>query len=82
MYFCHVSCTDPVCDLSVYPCSPVADRGAGSEAELDSSITEGPSFSESLKHFRSFAGGRSASPASGFNKVRPLPAAEPGLGRY
>ena len=47
-------------------CSPLADR---SETELDSSITEGPSFSESLKHFKSFAGGRSASPASAFNKV-------------
>ncbi|XP_043217689.1 talin-2-like isoform X2 [Amphibalanus amphitrite] len=48
--------------------SPLADRGAGSEAEMDSSITEGPSFSESLKHFKSFAGGRSGSPASNFNK--------------
>ena len=59
-------------------CSPAGDRGAGSEAELDSSITEGPSFSESLKHFRSFAGGRSASPASGFNKVRGRSSAVPG----
>ncbi|XP_037077227.1 LOW QUALITY PROTEIN: talin-2-like [Pollicipes pollicipes] len=32
--------------------APAADRGA----DMDSSITEGPSFSESLKHFKSFAG--------------------------
>jgi len=49
--------------LTIERASPAADR----TANLDSSITEGPSFSDSLKHFKSFAGG-SSSANSSFNK--------------